>query len=465
MEEESSGGEVGGSTRRGSAYKRDWTKGSILRNLLSLSWPMMISESLYLVTIVDMIWAGRLGVASIAGVGIAGIVVFLIMSGWMGIAMGARAMIARFWGAGDVEGAAHIARQAFVVSATYGVVMTIIGIFLAKPILSLFGVEADVIAEGVAYLRIFSLAWVPISFWYMAYYIMQFSGDTLTPLRVELFIRSVHLVLCPLLIFGWWIFPRMGVSGAATSNVIVECLGMCLGLWVLFTGRTRLRLTLRNFRLDPNIIWRMLKISIPACVMSVQGSFSSLVLMWIIAPFGTLAVAAHSMVQRVHMILYLPVFGLGTGAGVLVGQNLGAGQPERAERSGWTAVGLVEGFAVICSVVILIWAEKIVGIFSTEPGLVEVASTFMRIAVAGFLVLGFAGVLQNCISGAGDTLPTMLVSLVTMWVVQLPLAFFLPRVTNLGMYGVRWAMVAGIAVGAVALTTYFRLGRWKRKKI
>jgi Na+-driven multidrug efflux pump len=165
------------------------------------------------------------------------------------------------------------------------------------------------------------------------------------------------------------------------------------------------------------------------------------------------------------MILHLPVFGLGTGAGVLVGQNLGAGQPERAERSGWTAVGLVEGFAVICLVVILIWAEKIVGIFSTEPGLVEVASTFMRIAVAGFLVLGFAGVLQNCISGAGDTLPTMLVSLVTMWVVQLPLAFFLPRVTNLGMYGVRWAMVAGIAVGAVALTTYFRLGRWKRKKI
>ena len=152
-------------------------------------------------------------------------------------------------------------------------------------------------------------------------------------------------------------------------------------------------------------------------------------------------------------------------AGILVAQNLGAGQPKRAEKNGWLAAGLIESFMITCSIVILLRAENIVYIFSTEPGLVGIASTFLRIAAAGYLVLGLATLLMHCISGVGDTLPPMLVSLLAMWVVELPLAFSLPRVTNLGVYGVRWAIVIGIFVRAVIFTTYFRLGRWKRKMV
>jgi Na+-driven multidrug efflux pump len=153
------------------------------------------------------------------------------------------------------------------------------------------------------------------------------------------------------------------------------------------------------------------------------------------------------------------------GAAVLVGQNLGAGQPGRAERNAWLAAGFAQCIMLAGAVVLLLWAESIIGIFNTEPTLVKMASTFLRIAAAGYLVMGLSSVLGQSISGAGDTLPPMLIGLVTMWVVQLPLAFLLPRLTDLGVYGVRWAMVASVVVGATAIITYFRLGRWKRKEV
>jgi putative MATE family efflux protein len=457
--------EIGGSAGRGAAFDRDWTKGSIFRNLLSLSWPMMVTESAYIVTTIDMIWVGRLGTAAIAGMGIAFIVVMLVMAALLGIIVGVRAMVARFVGAGDIAGANHVARQSLVVGAAYGVVMTPAGILFAEPILTLFGVEADVLTEGVAYLRVFSISWVPMSLWFTMLYGMQAAGDVVHPMRIEIGIRSVHVALCPFLVLGWWVFPRLGVSGAALANVVADSLGMLLGWWVLFGGRTRLRLTLRGFRLAPDIIWRIVKIGIPACVMSLQGAFGSLVLMWLMVPFGTVAVASHALVQRVHMVLFLPNFGLSMGAAVLVGQNLGAGQPGRAERNGWLAAGFAQCIMLAGAVVILLWAESIIGIFNTEPTLVKMASAFLRIAAVGYLVMGLSSVLGQSISGAGDTLPPMLIGLLTMWGVQLPLAFLLPRLTDLGVYGVRWAMVTSVVVGATAIITYFRLGRWKRKEV
>ena len=249
------------------------------------------------------------------------------------------------------------------------------------------------------------------------------------------------------------------------TQVISQSLASFLGLWVLFKGRSRLRLTLRNFCIDLNIIWRIVKIGIPATGVSVQRSFGNLVLTWFMVPFGTLAVAAHSLVQRVEMVLFLPSAPLGNAAGVLVGQNLGANQPERAERSGWLAAAIVEIVMLIGSLVIMFWAERLIGIFNTEPALVELASVFLRIAAAGYLVMSFVLVLQQCISGAGDTLTAMLFSLVMLWVVQVPLAFLLPQVNDLGVYGVRWALVIGMLVGAVVNVIYFRSGRWQRKKI
>ena len=452
--------------RQGTQFTKDWTQGSIFWNLLSLSWPIAISSVLNMLgPTIDLIWVGRLGTASIAGVGVAGMVVYVVNSTRMGLNTGTSAMIARFVGAGDAEGANHVARQGFAISIAFSVVVALIGVFLAEPILKWMGVEADVVAEGSAYMRILLVGSLVMSFRMMAEGIMQASGDAVTPMRISVGYRILHVALCPFLVLGWWIFPRLGVRGAALTNIFSQSLGLALGLWVLFSGRTRLRLSLRNFRLDGSTIWRIVKIGIPASVMTTQDSTSYFVMTWLMIPFGTVAVAAHSLILRIDVMLFMLCMGLGRAAGVLVGQNLGAHQPGRAERSGWLATALAQGVVIVFSVPMLLWPESVIRIFNSEPDMVAVASTYLRIAVVGFLLIGYLAVLMQCLSGAGDTVPLMVIGLVMSWLVQLPLAFLLPRVTDLGVYGVRWAMVIGLATGSATSIVYFRLGRWKRKRV
>jgi Na+-driven multidrug efflux pump len=183
-----------------------------------------------------------------------------------------------------------------------------------------------------------------------------------------------------------------------------------------------------------------------------------------VVPFGTLAVAAHSVQQRVEALLDVSASAIGTASGVLAGQNLGAGKDKRAERTGWLAVGLATSFMLVVAMVALIWPASIVRIFDNDPGLVSIGSNFLRIATVSFLAMGPAAVLTSCLNGVGDTIIPLVVSLMTMWGLQLPLAYFLPRVDNLGVYGVRWAMVIALAMRAIAYMVYFRLGRWKRRK-
>jgi putative MATE family efflux protein len=284
-------------------------------------------------------------------------------------------------------------------------------------------------------------------------------------MMIEGFLRIIHVTLCPFLVLGIGIFPKMGVSGAALSNVVSQGLGTVLCLWLLFGGYTRLHLSKGDFRVDFNVIWRILKIGIPALVMNIQRSFGTFILTYLIAPFGTLAVAAHSLASRLEMFVMMPGFALGMGAGVLVGQNLGAGQPQRAEKSAWVAVGILQGFMVVCSVAVLIWARTIMGIFTTDPALLELGTVFIRIATATFFIMSVATVLQSCIASAGDTVPNMIISIAVMWVAQIPVAFILSRYTDLGVYGIRWAIGVSTAVGTIVYFIYFRTGKWKLKKV
>ncbi|MFC1953699.1 MATE family efflux transporter [Chloroflexota bacterium] len=445
---------------------KDWTQGNVFLNLISLSWPIVVGNSLNLLgPVIDMIWIGKLGAASIAGVGVSSMAVMVINSARMGLTQGTRALVARFIGSNDTQGANHVGQQAFVVSAGYVVIMALIGVFLAETIMNLFGLEADVVKEGAAYMRIMFIGTIAMSFRMMAQSIMQASGDTVTPMRITVLFRILHAALSPFLIFGLWIFPRLGVSGAATTNVIAQGVGGAIGLWILLSGRSRLKLTLSNFNFDPSMIWRILKIGIPASIMGMERSLSNIVLMLFMAPFGTLAVAGHSLMQRIEAILRMPTNGLGIGAGVLAGQNLGAGQPERAEKSGWMAVGIGEIFAVIASITVFFLAENVIRVFNSEPEVVKVAGDFLRIAAAGYISIGVYFVLQQCLSGTGDTFPPMLIAMLNFWLVQIPLAFLLPKYSGLGVLGVRWAIVAGMIIGAIAYGTYFRLGRWKRKSV
>jgi putative MATE family efflux protein len=447
--------------------QRDWTEGNVFRNLLSLSWPMLINRSLTTMRpVVDTIVVGRLGAASLAGVGVGAMVVMVMQSMMWGLVVGLRAMVARLVGAGDKEAANHAAQQGYVISIILAIILAAIGSSFASEILRLLGVETDVVTLAVPYIRILFVTAVLMLIRYTNEAIMEAAGDTITPMKITALATILHVTFCPFLVYGWWIFPRLEISGAAWAGVIAQGVAASLGLWILLTARSHLRLVFRNFKLDLNMILRILKIGIPASMTTMQRSFARLIMMRFIVQFGTLALAAHTLLTRIiDNFTYTPIMAWGMGAGILAGQNLGAGQPDRAQRTAWLGVALCSALAFLVSITIWFWAEGIVRIFTPEAEVIDIAAAFLRIEIVSLLVVSLAIVLSQCLNGVGDTLPVMLVNLVTMWGMVVPLALFLPQIGNLGVYGVRWAMVTGVVSRAVFYAIYFVRGRWKRKKV
>lgn len=449
------------------SFDKDWTQGSITGNLWGLAWPMTVSAFIeQLGILIDMIWIGWLGSSHMASVGVAGLAVMVMVSARQGLNTGIRAMLARFVGAKDFDGANLVTQQGMIVSGVFAMVVAFIGIFFSDAILTLLGVEPEVVVRGAAYMRIQLVGSFFISFAMLARAVMQAAGDAVTPMKLSIATRVVHLILAPFLIFGWWIFPRLEVSGAAITTLIAEgIVGAGLGLWIVFSGRTRIKPTLKSFRVDGHMMWRMIRIGLPASLTGMERSFANLLIVWFVAPFGTVAVAAHSLLQRIDICVHMPASGVGQAAGVLAGQNLGAGQPERAEKTGWTAARLFTFFMTAAAIIVWFWAESIVSIFNGEPELVQTAAAFLRIQIVDYMVFGYVVVLMYCLNGAGDTMVPMVTMLVTMWLVQAPLAYFMPRWTDLGVYGVRWAGVIAISLRGLIYVVYFKAGYWKGRKI
>ena len=412
-----------------------------------------------------MMWVGRLGSDYIAGVGAAAMAMWLTFAGTMGLAVGARALVARFTGAGDIDAANKATQQALLAAGIYGVCIAVAGAVFAEPILRLIGVDESVVTKGAAYLRIYAFSAIPTSLWIVLEAVMQASGDVIRPLMMTVAAKIVHAVVEPAFIFGWLFFPALGVRGAALTFVVTESIGLAAGAWIVLKGYTRLRFTLTGFKVDLGTVRRIVRIGFPAVLFAAQTSLAGLVLMRLVTPFGTAAVAAHNLSLRVEGLIMMPIAGVSLAAAVLVGQNLGAQQPARAEKGVWIAIGLIEAFVVLVAAAIVIFAPGIVRIFNPEPELVAVASGFLRIAAAGYIAVGVYTVLQNGLNGAGDTLPPTVITLLTTWLVQVPLAFFLPSFTDLAAYSVRWSILAGWVVSVVAYVLYFRLGRWKRKRV
>ena len=226
-----------------------------------------------------------------------------------------------------------------------------------------------------------------------------------------------------------------------------------------------MQLTMRGFRFDGHTIWRIIRIGIPSSITGMEKGLANFVLMVLVVPFGTAAVAAHSLVERIDMFFHMPAFGLGQAAGVLAGQNLGAGHPERAENTAWTAAGFFTCVMFFASVVLWLWAEPIVLLFNREPDVVATTAAFMRINIMGYMVFGVVVVMVNCLNGVGDTIVPMLTTLTTMWFIQLPIAYVLPKVTGLGVHGIRFGIVTAIVMRAIIYILYFRSGHWKRKRV
>jgi putative MATE family efflux protein len=417
--------------------------------------------------VVDLVWAGRLpgGFRAIAGLGVGQSFTQFGMMARQGLDQSLRAMVARAVGAGNIPLANHVALQAFTLTGIYSLLMVLVGVLLTDVFLRLIGASEAVKAETAMYMRVQFIGMATMGFRQASGSALQSAGDVITPLKATTVTRVCHIIVTPFLMFGWWWFPTLGLPGAALANVLAQLTGCAINFYVLFRGHSYLHLTLRGYRVDYPLLWRLIKIGAPASIAGTERATAQLVLLRLVAPFGDVAMAAYALTRRLEMFANFGSMGVGQAAGTMVGQNLGAGRPDRARQSvGWALVYVSVAKGVIGGLLMLFPAAVVV-VFTGEADVVALASVWLRIQVVAAIFMGLAMVFQQSYNTAGDTLAPMVVTLLAVWCVELPLAWWLSHGAGVGVLGIGYAAIAGMAARVGCYVPYFFWGRWLRVKV
>lgn len=442
--------------------EKNFTSGSINRALLILSIPMileMVMESLF--AVVDVFFVSRIGTDAIATVGLTETVVTIVYALAIGISMGATAMVSRRIGEKKPEAAAVAAVQAIVLSAGVSLVISLMGIFYAADILRLMGGDEALVASGATYTRIILGTNIVITFLFLLNGIFRGAGDAFLAMRVLWLANICNIILDPLLILGIGPFPELGLKGAAIATSIGRGIGVSYQLYLLFSGASIIQLARKHFILTWKIIKRLAKVSLNGAWQFMISSLSWMVMMRITADFGSEAVAGYTIAIRLIIFTILPSWGLSNAAATLVGQNLGAGEPERAEKSVWRAGYYNTLFLLGVSVLFFSFAPQLLSLFTEERAVLEAGVLSLRIICVGYVFFSYGMVISQSFNGAGDTFTPMLVNIICFWFLQIPLALLMAKTLGMGLAGVCWAIVLSETVLAAIFIVLFRRGRWK----
>lgn len=449
--------------RRSRYAGRDLTKGSIPRNLWSLGWPQIVEGFLgVLDQIADLIWAGRIGFQAIAGLGVAQSYLMMVITARMGLDAGMRSMISRAVGVGNITYANHVLLQSLTLTTFIAVIVISLGMILTDPMLRVLGLSESVVSMSAGYMRVQFLAMSVMSYQRLTGGALQASGDAVTPLRAAAVTRVTHLLLSPLLIFGWIGLPELGLAGAAVANLIAQILGTGMNFYALMKGKSRLQLTFKGFYIDYSLIWRVFRIGIPASVTGMQRSVSQLIVVAMVAQFGDIAVAAFALTRRSENLVNQSARGLGRAGGALAGQNLGAGLPERAKSAVLWAVVYISVLTLPVAAIFFFFPEAVASFFNSNSSFVASATVWISIAAIGYLSMSAVQVFTQAFNTSGATMAPMIITVSTMWAVEIPLAYALSFFTPLGQFGIPWAIVVGMTLRLVAFTWYYRRGTWLR---
>ena len=446
--------------------ERDLTTISVSKGIWILAIPMIVSNMLQAAfNLVDMIWVGRLGPSALAAVAMAGQILMIVMFVMIGIGIGTTAMVARATGEKDRPKANNVAMQSLIIGFFGAIAFAVIGYYFSPLLLKILGAEAEVVRLGTGYMQIMFIGVIVMFYLFLISAVLHGAGDAATPMIVLAVATVLNIVLDPILIFGLGFIPKLGVNGAALATVLAEGIGSVIALEVLLKGRSRIHVRMKNFKIDWGVIGRILRIGIPASAqMSLRG-LVGIVLIAVVAGFGTNAVAAYGSGMRIIMLALMPGFALGMAAGTLVGQNLGAKQTERAVQSAWTTVVYYTVIMFVMAAIFLLFAPYLILLFNDNPEVVSIGTGFLRIAAFGMFFLPLSIVLNRCLSGAGDTISPMVITFIALWLVQIPLAIFLSRIPGLGTNGIWIAVLSSYIAQSAMVTFWFQLGRWKLKKV
>lgn len=445
---------------------RDFTQGSIGLAVFLLAVPMileMIMESVF--AVVDVFFVAKLGADAVAIVGITETMMVIIYAVAIGISVGATATVARRIGEKDPEGAARSATHSIYMGLFISVVMGTIGVIFAPEFLALLGAEPQVVRDGTLFTRLMLGGNGVVVFLFLLNAIFRGAGDAAIAMRVLWVANILNIILDPMLIFGIWIFPELGVTGAAVATLTGRGIGVMYAAWMLFYGEKRFQIRAEHWKLDIGRFQRLLSLSWVAVLQYVIGTASWIGLMRVVAGFGSQAVAGYTIGIRVIIFALLPSIGLANAAATLVGQNLGAQRPDRAEKSVWKAAKYNAVFQTSIGIVFAVFAGTIVSIFTSEPEVAFYATNSLRIIAYGFFFYAIGMVIETSFNGAGDTWTPTYLNLFVFWLFEIPLAYLLAYTFDMGPHGVFWAITIAFSVLAVVSVLLFRRGKWKLKEV
>jgi putative MATE family efflux protein len=441
---------------------KNFTSGSINRAIFMLSVPMileMVMESLF--AVVDIFFVSKVSVNAIATIGLTESVIFLVFAVAIGLSMAATAMVARRIGEGKPKEASDAAWQAIIISVAFSMLISIAGIFFAKDVLRLMGASDTLISEGYGYTKWMLGGNLSIMMLFLINAIFRGAGDASLAMRTLWFANGINIILDPILIFGLGPIEPLGVEGAAIATTIGRGSAVVYQLYNLFLKNNTIAIRSKNLVIRFDLIRRLLKVSLGGMGQYLIGTASWLFMVRIISLFGSDAIAGYTISMRIIMFTILPSWGLSNAAATLVGQNLGAKKPERAEQSVWLCAHYNMVFLLVLSIMFYFTAADMVGIFISKPEVAQYGISSLKYITAGYIFFAYGMVLSQAFNGAGDTRTPTIINFFVYWLFQLPLAYFMAVMIKMGPDGVFLAIAISVGVLASVFVVAFKKGRWK----
>ena len=445
---------------------RDFTKGPIGLAIFLLAVPMILEMSMEsLFAVVDIFFVAKLGADAVAIVGLTESVMALIYAVAFGLAIGATATVARRIGEKDSKGAAKSAAHVLYLGVIISIIISAIGIIFAPNLLAALGGSPEIAVQGTPFMRIMLGGNAVVIFIFLLNAIFRGAGDAAIAMRVLVLSNGLNMILAPCFIFGVAFFPELGVTGAAVGTTIGRGIGVSYAAYHLFRPGGRIHVNAAAWKFDGQLLSKLMRLSSTAVVQLLIATASWTALMPIMAGFGEAAIAGYVIALRVVMFALLPALGLSNAAATMVGQNLGAGKPERSESAVWKAAGFNTAFYFVVGLILLAFSEPIVRIFTSEPEVISYGSSALYIIAIGFAFYGLGMVLETAFNGAGDTWTPTYLNLLVFWIFEIPLAYLLAYSFGMGPQGVFWAITCAFSLLAVASAILFRRGKWKLKVV
>jgi putative MATE family efflux protein len=445
---------------------QDFTTGSLNRAILLLAIPMvleMVLESLF--AVVDVFWVGRLGADAVATVGLTESLLSLVFAVGLGLSLSTTAMVARRIGEKDPEGAAVAGVQAIVLGLGVSVAIGLPCFFLAPRLLQLMGASPQVVTVGSGYARIALGGSGAILMLFLNNAIFRGAGDAAIAMRLLWVSNIINLVLDPCLIFGWGPFPKLGVTGAALATFTGRSIGVGYQFYRLLRGSERIRILTKQIRVEFSVLLRLVRVSLTGILQFAIAHTSWIGLVRIVSIFGSAALAGYTIAIRIVIFVILPSWGLSNAAATLVGQNLGAKQPQRAESAVWRTGFYNMIFLGVIGVLFVVFANPIVRLFTHDPEVIPLAASCLRIVSYGNIGYAYGMVMLQAFNGAGDTVTPTIVNFFGFWMLEIPLAYFLAIPMRMQARGAYFSIVAAEAAIAGVSIVLFKRGYWKKQQI